>query len=253
MDPFDMIMCFVIFLFGITIGSFLNVCIFRIPKHENIVYVPSHCMQCDYKLRWYDLIPLLSFMLLKGKCRKCGEKVSAQYPIVEAVNGLLYVLVFLCYGFSVDSIIFCLFISVLIVLAVIDQRTFEIPLGCNIFIACLGIVHLGLHLELWLQYLIGAVIVSGFLLVLYIVTRGRGIGGGDVKLMAVSGLLLGWKMILVAFLLGCILGSVIHLTRMKITKANHVLAFGPYLALGLMIAVFYGEKIMNWYLGILFA
>ena len=106
MSPILILMTIFIFLFGIVIGSFLNVCIYRIPKGEDIVKTSSHCMSCGYQLRWYDLIPLFSYIFLRGKCRKCGVKLSMQYPIVEALNGILYVLIFYVTDFTVDSFIF---------------------------------------------------------------------------------------------------------------------------------------------------
>ena len=122
----------VIFLYGIVIGSFLNVLIYRIPKKENIVTTRSHCMNCGYQLRWYDLVPLFSYLALGGRCRKCKAHISAQYPIIEALNGVLYLLVFWKYGMSVDSLVYCLLFSALLALSVIDFRTYEIPVGFNI-------------------------------------------------------------------------------------------------------------------------
>lgn len=241
-------MYIVIFLFGVVIGSFLNVCIYRIPKGESIVVVRSHCMNCNYELRWYDLVPLLSFLLLKGKCRKCNTKLSLQYPIIEAANGLAYCLVFAVRGFSLNSVCYCLLFSALIVISVIDWRTYEIPIGCNIFILAVGLIHLFLDYTNWLQYVIGLLAVSSFLMIVYLATKGRGIGGGDVKLMACCGLLLGWKLILVAFFFGCVLGAVLHLIRMKVSGADRQLAFGPYLSLGVAIATLWGEQILTWYL-----
>lgn len=257
----------IIFVFGMLIGSFLNVCIYRIPRHEEIVYTPSHCMTCGYKLKWYDLVPLISFIMLKGKCRKCGTKLSLQYPIVEATNGLLYVLVFVCFRIFLEDYIYaesfkefvpllnalliCVFLSVLLVISVIDFRTYEIPFGANLFILILGFGSILLHPQDWLSHVIGLFAVSLFLLLIYVCTKGRGIGGGDIKLMAAAGLLLGWKLIILAFFIGCILGSILHILRMKISKADHVLAFGPYLSMGLAIAVLYGEQVLDWYLGFL--
>lgn len=251
MNP-EIVFYIVVFLYGIVIGSFLNVCIYRIPKKENIVKTHSHCMACGEKLRWYDLIPLVSYLFLGGKCRKCKSKISAQYPIIEAANGLLYVLVFAVKGFQPVSIIYCLFVSALLTLSVIDFRTYEIPLGINIMILTLGLIHLAMDLSNWLQYAIGLLSVSVFLLIIYYVTKGRGIGGGDVKLMAVCGLLLGWQCNLLGFLIGCILGSVIHLLRMKFSKADHVLAMGPYLAMGTFLAMLWGDQMISWYLSSMF-
>ncbi len=206
-------------------------------------------MACGNVIKWYDLVPVLSFILLKGKCRFCKANLSIQYPIVELINGFLYCLIFAISGWNIKSALMCALASALIVIAVIDWRTYEIPFGLNVFIAVIGVINLIYDRTEWLQYAIGAVCVSGFLLLLYLLTKGRGIGGGDIKLMAAAGLLLGWKCIILAFIIGCVLGSVIHLIRMKVSKADHVLAFGPYLSAGILIASLWGEKIVNAYLG----
>lgn len=238
-----------IFLFGIVIGSFLNVCILRIPAKESIAKERSHCMSCGYQLAWYDLVPLFSYLFLGGKCRKCKKHISLQYPLVEALNGVLYVLIFLVNGWSIDSVIYCLLTSALIVLSVIDFRTYEIPAGINLFILALGLIHLVFHLGDWLEYGIGLLAVSGFLAILYYISGGTAIGGGDVKLMGAAGLLLGWKLSIVAFLAGCIIGSVIHVIRMKLSDEGHRLAMGPYLAVGIFLAMLWGNAFLSWYLG----
>lgn len=237
-----------IFLYGTIFGSFLNVCILRIPKGESIVTKGSHCMQCGYRLRWYDLIPLVSYLLLQGKCRKCGKHVSLQYPLVEAGNGLLWVLTFRFCSFSWDALILCGAVSILVVISVIDFRTYEIPVSLNISLAVLAALRLLLHLGEWPTYLIGACTVSGLLLLIFLLTSGRGMGGGDIKLMAAAGLLLGWKLILLALFLGCFYGSVLHIARMKLTRESHVLAFGPYLAMGIVTSMWLGESLIQWYL-----
>ena len=182
-----------VFLFGIVIGSFLNVCIYRIPLKESIVFPHSHCMTCGYQLRWYDLVPLFSFLFLRGRCRKCHTKLSLQYPLVEGMNGALYVIVFLANGWNYMSVVYCLLTSALIVLSVLDFRTMEIADGINLFILLLGIAATLLDLHAWKDHVIGMFSVSVFLLVIYLITVGRGIGGGDIKLMFGAGLLLGWK------------------------------------------------------------
>lgn len=240
----------IIFLYGIIIGSFLNVCIYRIPKKENIVTTRSHCMSCGYQLRWYDLIPLFSWLALGGRCRKCKAKISVQYPAIEALNGVLYLIVFLCYGVSIETLLYCLMASALLALSVIDFRTFEIPLGFNVFIAVLGLVRVLTDLTNWKEYAVGFFAVSVVLYIIYVFTKGRGIGGGDIKLMAASGLLLGWKCNILAFLLGCIIGSVIHLLRMRFTKAERVLAMGPYLSIGIYISALWGTQLIDWYLSL---
>ncbi len=238
----------IIFLYGIVIGSFLNVCIYRIPKGESIVKVRSHCMNCGYQLKWYDLVPLFSFLFLRGRCRKCKQKISVQYPVIELLNGVLYCIVFAVYGVSVNALLYALLASALIALSVIDFRTYEIPVGFNIWILALGLIRIVTDYANWLDYAVGFLAVSMFLLLIYFFTKGRGIGGGDIKLMAACGLLLGWKLIILAFVLGCIIGSIVHIARMKISGAGHVLAFGPYLSVGVMIAALAGDPMIAWYL-----
>lgn len=238
-----------IFLYGIVIGSFLNVCILRIPEGESIVTGRSHCDSCNTKIKWYDLIPVFSYFILRGRCRKCKTKISIQYPMLEALNGILYVLVFYCIGLSLLSVIYCLAVSALLVLSVIDLRTNTIPFGINIFIFIMGLARLALDYKNFVTYIIGFFAVSFFLYLIYLVTKGKGMGGGDIKLMAAAGLLLGWKLILLAFFLGCIYGSIIHPLRMKFSKQGKVLAFGPYLSAGILTAILIGDRMINWYLG----
>ena len=264
---FNIVIYAFIFIFGIIIGSFLNVCIFRIPRHEEIVVEASHCMSCGHKLAWYDLFPVFSYMFLGGKCRYCKAKLSVQYPIVEALNGILYMLIAwmlhlkvenllmaptkLLIDFFVTLITFCALTSVLIVITVIDERTFEIPFGCNVFIFVLGVIKTVSSFFCggdWLGHIIGFFAISVFLTILYYLSKGRAIGGGDVKLMAAAGLLIGWKDIVLAFFVGCIIGSVIHIARMKISGKERVLAMGPYLSVGIFICMLWGDFFIDWYL-----
>ena len=238
-------------LFGITIGSFLNVCIYRIPKKENIATSRSHCMECNTQLKWYDLVPLFSWLFLRGKCRYCKTKISIQYPLVELAHGIGYVWIFWVNGINFISILYCLCMSALLALSVIDLRTFEIPVGFNIFILVLGIVRAIYDYEQIVTYLIGMVCVSGFLFILFLLTRGRGIGGGDIKLMAAAGLLIGWQNIIIALFVGCILGSIIHISLMIILRKERMLAFGPYLSLGIFLAMLYGKPLFDWYIGLI--
>ena len=241
----------IIFLYGIVIGSFLNVCIYRIPLGQSLSKERSHCMSCGYQLRWYDLVPLFSWLALGGKCRKCKAPISPQYPIIEGANGVLYLLIFAVNGFNLVSVLYCLMASALLALSVIDFRTFEIPFGFNVFIAGLGMIRLFADLSNWTDYVIGFFAVSAVLEILLIASKGRAIGGGDVKLMAAAGLLVGWKLIILAFFIGCILGSVIHIIRMKVSRVEHVLAMGPYLSMGILIAALYGNQFISWYFGFL--
>ena len=241
----------VIFIFGTTIGSFLNVCIYRIPLHQSIVTVSSHCMTCGRKLKWYDMIPVFSWLLLGGKCRSCKSKISLQYPVIESLNGILYVVICLVNGMDLFSLIYCLMTSALLTLSLIDWRTYEIPPGINAFLFILGVAAAVLDRGNLLSHLAGMVCVSGFLGILYLISRGRAIGGGDIKLMFACGLILGWKLIILAFLLGCIIGSVIHLVRIRVQGEGHVLAMGPYLSAGIFLAALWGNAWISWYISLL--
>lgn len=241
-----------VFIYGIIVGSFLNVCIYRIPLKESVVTTRSHCMRCGYKLKWYDLVPVFSYLFLRGRCRKCGDRISPQYPIIELLNGILWVLTFIYTGINITSLIYNLVISALIVLSVIDFRTFEIPVSINVYIGIMALVNIATDYEHILTYIIGMIIVSGVLYLMYFLSNGRAIGGGDVKLMAACGLLLGWKLIIVAFIFGCLYASVIHILRMVISKKDHMLAMGPYLSAGVITAMWFGSHIVNWYVTCLF-
>lgn len=241
----------IIFIFGITIGSFLNVCIYRIPLGESIVTAPSHCMTCGRKLKWYDMVPVFSWLVLGGKCRNCKSKISVQYPIIEGVNGILYVMICAVNDLEWSSVIYCFMASALLVLSIIDWRTYEIPFGINVFLFVLGIAMTILDRGNLVEHLIGMICVSGLLGILYLLTGGRAIGGGDIKLMFACGLILGWKLILLAFFLGCIIGSVVHIIRMSVKKAGRMLAMGPYLSAGILLAALWGNAWINWYLSLL--
>lgn len=241
----------IIFIFGITTGSFLNVCIYRIPLGESIVTAPSHCMTCGWKLKWYDMVPVFSWLVLGGKCRNCKSKISVQYPIIEGVNGILYVMICAVNGLEWSSVIYCFMASALLVLSIIDWRTYEIPFGINVFLFVLGIAMTILDRGNLVEHLIGMICVSGLLGILYLLTGGRAIGGGDIKLMFACGLILGWKLILLAFFLGCIIGSVVHIIRMSVKKAGRMLAMGPYLSAGILLAALWGNAWINWYLSLL--
>lgn len=242
-----MIIYILIFFYGILIGSVLNIGIYRTPRQENIVITKSHCMKCSSTIRkTRDFIPVTFYIFLRGRCRYCREKLSIQYPLVELLNGILWVMTFLFVDEPIKSILYCLMISGLLVLSVIDWQTFEIPFRINAYLFGIGIIREmvdGISDSILPDFLL----VSGFLLILFLITRGRGIGGGDIKLMAAVGLILGWELTIVAFFFGCLYGSVIYMIRMKVSKADHVLAMGPYLSAGIMTAAWFGTKILEWY------
>lgn len=238
----------IIFLYGIVVGSFLNVCILRIPQGKSIVTERSHCMTCGYQLKWYDMFPVFSYLFLRGRCRQCGEKISVQYPLIEALNGILWMISFAAFGFTWDTVLVSFLMSALLVLSVIDFRTYEIPFSINVFIGILGIIRLVVNNENRMELIAGLFVISIPLLVLFYISGGKAIGGGDVKLMAAAGLFVGWKMIILAFILGCFYGSVIHIIRMKVQGEGKVLAMGPYLSMGIATALVFGNRVIEWYM-----
>ena len=238
-------------LLGLCVGSFCNVLIYRIPKGEEFVRTHSHCMACGHVLAWYELIPLVSWLVQKGKCRSCGISLSPQYPIVEGLNGGMWLLAgILFWGDALHTALYCALFSLLLVLAVIDWRTFEIPNGLTLAILVLGAIQLAVDWANWPTHLIGMCSVSLLFLALWWLTKGAGLGMGDVKLMAVAGLLLGWPRILLSMLVGSIAGAVIHLIRMR-HGAGRKLAFGPYLDAGIWFSALFGQPLIEAYLNLL--
>lgn len=247
----NIIIYIITFLCGLIIGSFANLLIDRLPEGDGKLFKRSRCIKCGSGIEWYDSIPLVSYIKLLGRCRHCEAKISIQYPLVELINGVGYILIVMFNGVNVLSALYCLAFSILVVIAVIDWRIYEIPPMLNIMLGSLGVIRIIFDFSHLLDYLIGFCVVSGFLLLLFIVTHGRGIGGGDVKLMAAAGLFIGWKNIILALILGCILGSIIHIVLMMTCGKDRVLAFGPYLSAGIVIAMLYGDQLIGWYIGLL--
>lgn len=238
-------------LLGLCVGSFCNVLIYRLPKREDFVKTRSHCMACGHVLAWYELIPLVSWLVQKGKCRACGSRLSPQYPIVEGLNGGMWLLTgILFWGDILHTVLYCALFPLLLVLSVIDWRTFEIPNGLNLAILVLGAVQLAADWGNWPVYLIGMCSVSLLFLALWWLTKGAGLGMGDIKLMAAAGLLLGWPRILLSMVAGSMAGAVIHLIRMR-HGAGRKLAFGPYLAAGIWFSALFGQPLIAAYLNLL--
>lgn len=241
----------IVFLYGIVIGSFLNVCIYRMPKEESVVAVGSHCMNCNHKLRWVDLFPLFSWLFLRGKCRYCGAKISVQYPLVETANGFLYVLIFALCGWNLDSVLWCLLTSVLLVIAVLDFRTMKFPSILDGIIFLIGLIHLVFHGEQWLYYVAGFLFMGLFLLLCAVlfkkITGKSGLGYGDIELMACAGLCIGWGHALLALILASLLGCAVQGLVMAVTKKGGRFPLVPYLAVGIYVVVLWGDSILNWY------
>ena len=245
------------FVFGMVVGSFLNVCICRMPKDESIVSPPSHCPHCSYQIRWYDNIPVVSYLLLRGKCRGCGARISIQYPLVELLNGVLTLLLFLHFGPTLAFAALLLFCSALVVITFIDIEHQIIPDEISLPGIVLGFV-LSFFLKghTWLNSLLGILAGGGsLLLVAYSyqrLTGKEGMGGGDIKLLAMMGAFLGWKAVPFIIFTGSLIGSVIGVSIMLFQKKDSKMAipFGPYLAFGAVLYIFYGKPLIRWYLGL---
>jgi len=266
---------FIIFLFGLIIGSFLNVCILRIPNAKSIVLPPSHCPSCGTPIKPYDNIPVVSWLVLAGRCRKCKVRISAMYPMVELGTGLLFLACYLAFGLNAEALKWAIFAALMIVLTVTDLRERILPDKINF--AGLG---LGLLLSLftrpvdgtalWLanhvfaypppeaalsfgDALIGAGAASGLLWLVaegYFRARGReGMGLGDVKMMAMAGAFLGLQRALLTILAGSLLGSVIGIAVIAIGRKGRdfELPFGTFLGAGAMLVVFFGSAALDWY------
>jgi leader peptidase (prepilin peptidase) / N-methyltransferase len=243
------------FIFGAVVGSFLNVCIYRLPKKESVVFPPSHCPNCDYKIPFYDNIPILSYIVLAGRCRSCKVRISPQYPLVELVTALLTLFLFIKFGPSLSFLVLFLFCSAMVVVTFIDLEHQIIPdvislsgIVCG-FIFSFFIPQLG-----WLNSLIGIAVGGGsLLLVAYgyeFITKKEGMGGGDIKLLAMMGAFFGWRAIPFIIFVSSLIGSVIGITVMLIQKKDAKLAipFGPFLALGAILYIFFGRQVIYWYL-----
>ncbi|KXG76778.1 prepilin peptidase [Thermotalea metallivorans] len=239
-----------ILLFGILIGSFLNVCIYRIPRGASVAFPPSHCTKCNHPLKIRDIIPMISYIILQGKCRYCGETISPQYPLIEVLNGLFYVFLFNIFSFSFLFISYAILISLLIVVTWIDLRHQVIPDEVMIF----GFIFsLFLHLFHEARFIFnhgipGFFIGGGVLLLIALLTNGA-MGGGDIKLMAMLGFWLGWKNIILIIFFSFFIGAVVSVTLIltKTKRRKDYIPFGPFIALATVTTVFWGESMVKWY------
>ena len=248
-------MYILIFTLGIIIGSFLNVCIYRIPREESIAFPSSHCTYCSTPLRWYDLIPIFSYLSLRGKCRYCGGHISPQYPIIEALNGILYVITYYIYGLSLDFIFYSFIISSLISMSLIDYYHKIIPDGLNIMILIMTIIYKSIsilfyHIPIGLLDSFLGLLAGGILFFLIAALSNGGMGGGDIKLITVLGLILGLKKTLLNILLSFVIGAVFSILLLTLNKKGKkdAIPFGPFINIAFMITLFFGEQIINWYI-----
>ncbi|HYE11625.1 MAG TPA: prepilin peptidase [Patescibacteria group bacterium] len=240
-----------IFIFGLLIGSFLNVCIYRIPRKESIAFPPSHCTNCNTQLKPVDLIPVLSFVAYRGKCKYCKAKISLQYPIIELSNGLITFFLYQKFGLTVEMGMYAILSSILVVITMIDFFTQEIPDELNLFALIIGIIFLGIMLRFSnvVNSSLGLLIGGGLFLLIAVVSGGA-MGGGDIKLMGVLGLWFGWKLILILSIISFIIGAIASLLLMalKIKGMKDYIPFGPFISISAMIIIFFGSDLLSWYL-----
>jgi leader peptidase (prepilin peptidase)/N-methyltransferase len=250
--PFDYV---VVFILGTLLGSFANVCIYRLPQRLSIIFPGSHCPFCQEALRPWQNIPLLSYLLLGGQCAKCKMTIALRYPLIELSNGLLYMFLYYQYHLSVQTVVFALLTTVLLIVSCIDLAHTIIPDA----ITLPGIV-VGLGTSLWLtpvglrNAFLGVVFGGGLFLLMAILSvvilKREGMGGGDIKLIAMLGAFLGWQAVLVNIFLAAVLGASVGLTLILVRRKGRrePLPFGPFLAIGAVLAMVWGDTILTWYL-----
>lgn len=241
-----------VFLIGICVGSFLNVLVYRIPNRISFVKGRSFCPKCNTFLTPRDLVPLFSFLFLKGRCRTCKEKISLRYPLIEALTGVLFVWIFFRFDFTMQAVVICMATAILLTISLIDWDTMIIPNGLVIAMIVPAVlsVFFGDGTGL-LPRAIGFVALSlPMYLLNFLITDC--FGGGDIKLMAVCGFLLGWQNTLLAGFIGLLIGgifAVVLLLTKKKKKKQHI-PFGPFLALGIFVSMMYGHAIIEGYLSL---
>lgn len=244
-------MNFLVFLFGLIIGSFLNVCIYRIPLEKSIATPPSSCRNCGARLKPNDLFPLISWFALGGKCRYCNEPISIRYTIVELLTGILHATVFRKIGLSRTLLPYFVLISILIVITFIDLDHQIIPNKVTLF-GFVSFMLLNLFLEYiqWKNAFLGAIIGGGFLLLIALLTDGMGMG--DIKLMTIIGLNLGWQntilTLFLSFMIGGLFSILLLLFRRK--KRKDPIAFGPWISVASFMTILFGQEIIHWYISL---
>ena len=247
----------IIITLGLLIGSFLNVCIYRIPRSESIAFPPSHCFSCGKNLKPLELIPVVSYIALRGRCRNCKTHISMQYPLIELLNSLVYLLLFTHFDLTIEFGFFAVLSSILIVVSIIDYYHKIIPDKLNLIILIMGIIFKVTSMVVFkesafIDSVLGFAIGGGLFLLIAIVTNGA-MGGGDIKLTAALGVWFGVKGIILISLLSFILGAVISVILLvtKIKGRKDEVPFGPFICISAILAILYSDQIINLYLNIL--
>jgi len=238
----------IVFIFGACIASFMNVVIYRLPHKESIAKGRSKCPNCGKKIAFYDNIPIISYLWLGGKCRKCHQAISKQYILIETLGGLLAILMVWRYDFDIAALSAFLIAMLLLAIAVIDFKTMTIPDSLLVVLAVIALLNIiFIHNITITERLIGLVCVSIPMLLLEI-TLGA-FGMGDIKLMAVAGFLLGWQNTLLAMFIGIILAGIVGIRILIVKKGKEKkMPFGPYLSIGILTALLFGQTIIEGYL-----
>ena len=251
---------FMVFIFGSIVGSFLNVCIYRIPRGKSIILPSSYCPSCNTSIKIWDNVPIISYIMLAGRCRACKGNISLRYPVVEAVNALFYAAVLWRFGMGWHTLVYFAFVSSLLVITFIDLDFQIIPDSITLPGILIGLVAGSFLLyDPFLRWtmlgfkttIIGAVTGFGLFYLIAVFSRG-GMGGGDIKMMAMVGALMGWKSVLLTTFLGSLFGAVwgIFLMVFKGSGRKSKIPFGPFLAAGAIITLFAGQEIFYWYMGL---
>ncbi|AJA47568.1 type IV leader peptidase family protein [Clostridium pasteurianum DSM 525 = ATCC 6013] len=247
----NIVMGIYIVILGLLLGSFFNVCIYRIPRGESIVFPGSHCTNCNNKIKGYDLIPVISYIFLKGKCRYCGEKISLRYPAVELITAAIFYLIYLKYGLMFLTVKYIVLASLLIVIGMIDLDTTDVYFSTTItgVIFGIGFIIASYFFNLGIgEFIIGGIAAGGFIAVIILITRGM--GWGDAEICLVCGLFLGFKLSIVMLFLSFIIGGIvgIGLILSKIKNRKDYIPFGPFIAVSSLLTIFLGEYIVNYYM-----
>ena len=255
MDAASLILGFWVLAMGATVGSFINVCIVRLPQGASIIKPGSHCPQCQSPIRFYDNIPLLSYLILLGKCRQCKAQISPRYFVVEGLSALMALALYRTFGLSLEFAIYFVFFSALMVIIFVDLNTWTIPDIITLPGIVLGVAASFLLPRItWLQSLLGLLVGGGVLFVVasgYQLLRKReGMGGGDIKLLAMIGAFLGIPGVIFTLFASSLAGSLAGVLLMFREKSGGGtrIPFGPFLALAAMSYVFWGQTVINWYL-----
>lgn len=242
----------VFFLFGITFGSFYNVVGLRLPKQMPFVHDHSHCPTCQHRLRWHELVPIVSYLWQRGTCTHCDARISPVYPCMELLTGLLFAYSYFIFGFQIELITAILFISLLIIISVSDIAYMLIPNKILLsFLPILIMMRIIVPLNPWYDMIVGAIVGFGLIALIIIVSKG-GMGAGDMKLFFVLGVVIGWKQVLLTFFLASLIGTLfgLILKSLQKLKRKQPIPFGPSIAIAALIAYFHGETLLALYLSL---